>query len=416
MTTAEEFDHLVARNGGLPVGLAAREARGFFEALPPGAAEALVKSRTDQVAQLAGAPARLRYEANRLRLLAARDQLRSAVESGTASERESTRLATVEEMLAPVSSIDADESGRVVEVQRNRQFLSVDPTGQGQAVEVLGDLDEARQVAVLVPGMGNSLESLRGQVDRAQAIHAESGPGTAAVCWLDYASPPTVLQAAGKQRAWAAVPAMQRFSAALETETSPEAKVTLIGHSYGSQVVGQALLRGVRADRVILTGSPGIDRKVRSAAELVPPGTAVFVARSPGDFVSYSEWYGRDPASFPDVVRLKTDGGVPVRWHDQYYRPNSESLRNVGRVVRGDLGAVTKTSTSPAAETKLAPGLSWAGPLRGAAGAAALVYDGVAAITGVKPPPQATLHSPGWTKPGGSGHGAGPKRSDGPGR
>ena len=39
--------------------------------------------------------------------------------------------------------IDVDASGNVVEVQRPRQFLVVEPEGQGRAVEVLGDLDRS---------------------------------------------------------------------------------------------------------------------------------------------------------------------------------------------------------------------------------------------------------------------------------
>ena len=182
---------------------------------------------------------------------------------------------------------------------RDRQFLSVHPEGQGRAVEVLGDLSRARNIAVLVPGMGNNLETLRGQVDRADLIRHEAGPGTAAVLWLDYDSPQGLHNAISKQAAIQAGPALRRFTAGLDTERLPEAKVTLVGHSYGTDVVGQGLLQGVRADRVVLTGSPGITKFVNQASDFVPEPTRLYVERAPGDYMSYSEWHGPDPATFP---------------------------------------------------------------------------------------------------------------------
>lgn len=396
MTDVEQFDQLIVRVDALAAEPAAREAREFFAALPPAAAAALVGTRTDQVARLDGSPARLRYQANRLRLLTAADRLRSAVAAGRATAYQRTRLATVEELLAPVTTTGTDATGRLAPIQRDRQFLAVETTGRGRAVEVLGDLDQAAHVAVLVPGIRNQLESLRSLADRADLIRSEAGPGTATVVWLDYESPAGVIEASSKQPAKDAIDGLRRFRAGLGTELSPGADLTLIGHSYGSQVIGQALLAGVRCDRVIFTGSPGIDRSVRSAADLVPPETLVFAARAPGDYVSYTEWHGPDPVSFPDVVTMRTDGGAAsVRYHDGYYAPNSQSLHNVGLVVRGEVDKVSTTNTRPAAETRLARGISWAPPLRGAVASTARVLDGVAALRVVRAPAEGSGHQPG---------------------
>jgi hypothetical protein len=133
-----------------------------------------------------------------------------------------------------------------------------------------------------------------------------------------------------------------------------------------------------------MTGSPGIAKYVDEAADFVQPPTRLYTERAPGDYVSYSEWHGPDPANFPDAIRMATgdprgDDPVSVHWHNQYYRPNSEALRNIGRVVRGDLTHVTTTKTSRAAETKLFLGTSWGDPLNHVAH---LASAGVAAITG----------------------------------
>src|SRR5687768_9839637 len=96
-----------------------------------------------------------RFRANHQVLVAARDRLQAAVDAGTANKRERIRLDTVRDLLTPVSTAELDASGDVVEVQRYRRFWSVDPDGQGKAVEVLGELEQARNIAVLVPGMSN---------------------------------------------------------------------------------------------------------------------------------------------------------------------------------------------------------------------------------------------------------------------
>jgi len=372
---ADEFELLVRRVQELPAEVAAYETRSYFAALAPGAALRLAEARPDEVGSLDGAPAVLRYRANHLRLVAARDRLR-------ASGDDPQRLATLDELLTPVAHAEVDASGNVVSVLRDRQFLSVQPDGQGRAVEVLGELSRARNIAVLVPGMGNNLETLRGQVDRAELIRHEAGPGTAAVLWLDYDSPQGLREAASKRAAIEAGPALRRFSAGLDTERLPEAKVTLVGHSYGTDVVGQGLMQGVRADRVVLTGSPGITKFVNQASDFVPEPTRLYVERAPGDYVSYSEWHGPDPATFPDAIRMATnDEVVSVHWHNEYYRQNSESLRNIGRVVRGDLAHITTPDTTRAQESKLVLGASWADPLNKAASVASKVYDGVVSLT-----------------------------------
>ncbi|NEA36487.1 alpha/beta hydrolase [Streptomyces sp. SID13031] len=364
-----------------------------------------------------------RFHANHLLLVAARDRLQAATDAGIASKQDRTRLDTVKDLLTPVSSAEVDASGNVIAVQRNRRFWSVDPEGQGRAVEVLGDLGSAQNVALLVPGMGNSLETFGGQADRGEAIRHEAGPGTAVIVWLDYDSPQGIPAAMSKAPALDAAPRLAAFVDELDAVKLPEAKVTLVGHSYGSEVVGQALLNGAHADRVVLSGSPGIDKHVDQATDLVASPTRLYVERAPGDYVSYTQWHGPDPADFPDAIRMATndpfagDEAISVHWHNEYYRTNSESLRNVGRVVRGDLAHITRTSTTPSQETKLA----WGPGLRALSGAAAKVYGGVAAVTkpsretarhaaaeGARPAPGDGSRIP--PRPAGPRHSRGPQR------
>ncbi len=380
------FDELLDRVTDLPPEKAAREVRDHFAALPPGAAAALAESRIREVGGLDGVPAELRYRANHLRLVEAHERLRAKLDS--ASKDEVTRYNTLSEMLRPVGQrLDVDADGNRIVVPVHRQFLLAEPEGQGRMVEVLGDLAAADRVTVLVPGMNNDLDKVRSQTARAQDLQTETGPGSATVVWLGYDAPLTLEGAMSKESSIAAAPRFARFAAGLGTEVRPDADRILIGNSYGGQVAGQAMLReGVRFDRVILTGCPGVDPHVRSAADFVPEGVPLYVARAPGDFISYAEPHGPDPASFPDAIRFATnDGKVPVRGHVSYFVHDSESLRNIGRIIRGDLQAVTRTSTTPEEESRVLGGLSWAEPLRQAAASPvavplAKVFDGVRAL------------------------------------
>ncbi|MFF0265858.1 alpha/beta hydrolase [Kribbella sp. NPDC004536] len=344
-----------------------------------------------------------RFRANHEILVAARDRLQAAVDSGTADADQVTRLATVKELLEPVTSTEVDADGKVIEVQRPRQFLKVDPEGRGRAVEVLGDLEHAKNVAVLVPGMGNSLDTFRGQSDRGGLIRDEAGANdTAVVVWLDYDSPQGFVQAASKKAAIEGGPRLAECLNEIDDLKDENADVTVVAHSYGTDVAGQAVLKsGARPKRLVMTGSPGIAKHIDEAADFVQPPTRLFTERAPGDYVAYSEWHGPDPANFPDAIRMATadprgDDPVSVHWHNEYYRPNSEALRNIGRVVAGHLEDITTTDTGRGAETELA----WGVPLNAAAHVASVAYngvsaafDGVAALNGASKPVDLTKAS-----------------------
>jgi hypothetical protein len=388
MTGADQFDQLILRARNLPHAAAVREVRDYFRSLPEATARALAESRPKQVGPLEGAPPQLRYRANHLILVAAQQQLHALVENREATLEQRGRLVTLTEMLQPVSKrLEADADGNRVEVVEHRQYLLVDPEGQGRMIEVQGDLENAENVAVLVPGMNNDLERVRSQSVRAKEIREEAGARkTATVVWLGYHAPIGLTAGRSTESSRAAAPLLCRFQAGLDLVKAPDATTTLIGNSYGAQVVGRAMMAGVSADRVVLTGSPGVDPSIHSAAQLTPPGTQLFVARSRGDYVSYAEQHGPDPAGFPDVFRIETDNDqVRITGHMGYFEKNSESMINVGRIIRGDLAAVTRAAnTTPEQESQVL-GVSWAGPLRTlahseAAAPISRVFDGLATL------------------------------------
>jgi hypothetical protein len=391
---SEELDRLIERVRDLRHAQAVQEVDAFFRSLPSEAATALAESRREQVGPLEGAPPELRYRANHLILVAAQQRLHTLVENKQATLAQRRRLVTLNEMLKPAGKrLDVDADGNRVEVDVPRQFLLVEPDGQGRMIEVQGDLRKAKNIAVLVPGMNNDLERVRSQSVRAREIGEEAGPDTATIVWLGYDAPLGLTQGRSTESSLAAAPLLCRFQEGLAL-SAPDAKITLIGNSYGAQVVARAMLEGARAHRYLLTGSPGVDPSITSAAQMTPPGTEFFaVARSRGDYVSYAEQHGPDPAEFADIVRIETDNELmQITGHMSYFNKNSESMTNVGRIVRGDLDAVTLAArTTPAEETRML-GMSWAGPLRTLGQSPAAVpiskaFDGLALMRTVSSTP-----------------------------
>jgi hypothetical protein len=397
------LEQLAVRVRQLPHKVAARETYDFFRTLPMESARALAETRPRLVAGLDGAPPQLRYLASHLILVEAQQQLLALVENGAATDAQRTRLATVDEMLRPVSKgLQIAPDGGRVEVVEPRQFLYAEVEGQGRMIEVLGDLETAHNVVVLIPGMNNDLDKVRAQMDRAQSLKQAVGPRNAVVVWKDYDAPLGLEEAMSTQSSRAAVPRLSRFEAGLDAVKAQYAKTTFIGNSYGSQVLGRGLMAGVdprnpdgvTPDRAVLVGCPGIDESVTSAAQITPPGTQLFVARAKGDYVSYLEKHGPDPADFPDVFRFETESGpIHVRGHMSYFELNSESFKNIARIGRGQLSAVTPAArTTPQQESRvLIPGVSWSEPLRKvghseAAVPLAKVFDGITALQKISSP------------------------------
>jgi len=172
-------------------------------------------------------------------------------------------------------------------------LLDINPSGDGQAVVALGDPDKADHVVTQVPGMTADLASYGGELARAERIAvraAELAPdrATSAIMWLGYDAPDFVGEAAGRSSANAGAAGLRRFQEGLRSahEGTP-ARQTVIGHSYGSLVVGTAAARpGFDADSLVFVGSPGVG--VDSAADLHAPAGEVWASTSYSDVIQYT--------------------------------------------------------------------------------------------------------------------------------
>jgi hypothetical protein len=239
----------------------------------------------------------------------------------------------------------------------DRQFLRVSLTGDGQAVEVLGDLLTARRVAVVVPGSDSNLDTFdhlgtdSGSVGgaaralRAELLRLDPRSRVAVVAWLGYPAPRTKSAAVlTPGRAEAGGTALARLLAEIH-RTNQRASMALVCHSYGT-VVCAYTLHGVDrtiaavVSAVVLVGSPGVGfRSVRDIGTTVPVwvgrGGADWIARVPHvrlDVLGVSVGFGADPMSvrFGGRRFAAGDGG-----HSDYFVPGSVALQAIALIVRG---------------------------------------------------------------------------------
>ncbi|MFI6292195.1 alpha/beta hydrolase [Nonomuraea sp. NPDC050790] len=154
-----------------------------------------------------------------------------------------------------------------------RQFLALDRSGDGRAIEVVGDLAAADTVIVFVPGTGYGLaqfdDGTAAPGGAARALHTAArtlapDQKVAVIGWLGYDAPemtdPGVITT---------LPAAKGAKAlrTLVTALHPK-RIALVCHSYGTVVCGAAAPALPVADLIAL-GSPGLG--TASAAELRTP-------------------------------------------------------------------------------------------------------------------------------------------------
>jgi alpha-beta hydrolase superfamily lysophospholipase len=305
----------------------------WWRGLLPLQREGLLRASADELGAMNGLPISVRNAENR-RLLAIATGTRTGTGTGTAGR--------LQPLAGALRRPDAT-------------LLAFDPHGDGTAVIALGDLTASRHVAVLVPGMSNEIDDIGRLVEAATALLAAARPGDglAVVAWLGYDTP-RVSQVTSARPATAGANRLSSFVRSLRI-TAPDADVTVIGHSYGTLVAGEAAQHGMVADRLVFVGSPGVD--ATRATELSPAGQ-VWAARAPDDpirLVFGTEQISRfvlgGPFGMLTLRKLRVDrfGPDPIsrgfdakrfsvagsHGHSAYFRPGSTSVRNITRIATG---------------------------------------------------------------------------------
>ncbi|NKZ04573.1 alpha/beta hydrolase [Actinomadura latina] len=236
-----------------------------------------------------------------------------------------------------------------------RRFLAFDPRGDGRAVEVIGDLERADRIAVVVPGADNALANYDspkfvGGDSRALYLEARADAPrsrVAVIAWLGYDSPSTLSPAVlTDDKAEDGARGLERLLTGVH-RVNGHARFALLCHSYGSVVCAKAARRvaPLPVDDIALFGSPGTT--VGKAADL---GTSarVWAARAKGDWMRLMPnirfagvGFGTDPVS-PGFGALRFDAGRGP--HSAYLKPGSPALRNLTMIALGRTAEVTRAA------------------------------------------------------------------------
>ncbi|WMX48509.1 alpha/beta hydrolase [Streptomyces roseicoloratus] len=226
----------------------------------------------------------------------------------------------------------------------DRSFLTFDGRDGGRGAETVGDLARAERIAVLVPGADTGLDHYGRFRAGALALQAElrraPDSRTAVLAWLGYRTPGTGSAASlTPGRADQAAPALRSFVDEIH-RIRPQARITLLCHSYGSVVCARAAA-GTAADAIVLYGSPGTGSD--HVTEL-HTRAVVWAGRSGGDWIAEVPHvrvpllpgtelgFGTDPMDPAFGARrfATGDGG-----HSDYLAPGSVPLKNLAHIVAG---------------------------------------------------------------------------------
>ncbi|GAB4049121.1 alpha/beta hydrolase [Catellatospora paridis] len=322
----------------------------------------LVGAKPEELGRLDGVPAAVRDRANRELLDRELDRLRDAVAAHPPEPGARQRLTALTGL-----------AERLDQGPTRAYLLRLDPSGDGRLVVALGDPDGSDNVATYVPGVGASLDRFAGEVDRAAAVQARASAlapdaTTATVMWLGY-DPPDGVDAMSERAALAARDDLGSFQTGLAAahEDGP-ARLSLIGHSYGSLAIGVAEREGtVLADEIVALGSPGMG--VDSAADLGHAGH-VWASTTSNDIVLFASskgelalnalggpgfvlagsaadavvrgnadlWHGVDPSSeqFGARVFAAAPGTDPFDAHAAYFHEDNPALQSLAEIVTGE--------------------------------------------------------------------------------
>ncbi|AOS64400.1 alpha/beta hydrolase [Actinoalloteichus hymeniacidonis] len=302
------------------------EIAGFFAATPPAELRRLVRTHPEIVGALDGAPIGARYAANR----------RLSEESAPASVETEAAI-------------------------RDHELLLFDPRERGRIAVVLGDMDTAEHITVLVPGSDVDLarfaeaeSPLRKPMGKATALHAELTAAhptkqTAVIAWLGYQTPEGLgLDAISGSLARQGGAELADFVDGLRVQL-PGRQISLICHSYGAVVCGQAALVTSAVDDLVLLAAPGV--RVDSVDEL-HTRARVWAGRADEDWITHIPgWrigdlgHGPDPTAADFGARILPTEDVTA--HDDYFAPGTDSLAAVAEVVVGS--HIGPQAESPAA-------------------------------------------------------------------
>ncbi|MFI7098174.1 alpha/beta hydrolase [Streptomyces sp. NPDC050161] len=322
-----------------------KDAAEWWKNLPEGQRESYAALHPEIIGRTDGLPSATRDDANRLAL----EQELSAMENYEYHDKYSTddynkRLNNMQTLQTELDKRDG------ITGEKQLYVLGFDSEGDGKAILAMGNPDTADNVGVSVPGTSTTMESTEGQLGRMDKLQnaagdADPGAKTSMVYWLGYDAPEIPgsqagnLDVAGTGRAEDAAPDLRNFTHGLRASHEGEpANLSVLGHSYGSTVVGAAASDGggLDADNIAVVGSPGMTVDKAEDLNIDPDHVYIGLAQDDGIKNAAGMTLGPDPSQEAfGGQRFKVDThGHSGYWDETDHGP-SQSLANQGKVIAG---------------------------------------------------------------------------------
>lgn len=229
---------------------------------------------------------------------------------------------------------------------------------QGHAAVSIGNPDTASNNATFVPGTGQDLARLQYSTEDAEAMFQatlrakpELDPSEVSVTtWMGYDRPMNLGQAGFPGYATDGGDDLAAFQHGMRASHEGTQSVnTVVGHSYGSTLVGAAASGGneLAVDNVIAVGSPGM--LVDNAGQLdLDDGAGVYATRARFDPINIATGLtlGPSPTSedFGAITLAAAPGpnmGPPIldlpsiEAHSSYWDQGNPALLNMGSIIAG---------------------------------------------------------------------------------
>lgn len=288
-----------------------------ISALTPQQRRRLIDEHPTQVGNTDGVPWDMRVAANRVNIA-------QAIVDEPGDRPESLRRKDFYRSL--LGEID-DPSGTGRRI--DRQILAFDPH-RASLVELNGDLNTARDVAVLIPGLNTTIEGSAANTATARRF-VEAGHGTVAMITylggpFPHGNPVTgLVEAANPRFAQDMAPRLVAFSEDVDRTVDSLGRsipITYIGHSYGGSILGTAEAQGLTADRTLYVAAAGAGVGVDDPGDWHNrnPNVVRYSMTAPLDFIEVVQGipggpHGADPDEMPGVIRLAAgdyDDGRPM--------------------------------------------------------------------------------------------------------
>lgn len=370
---SSDFDEGIWASTTIPArGTSPEDVQKWWNGLSIQQREALLFNHADIIGALDGIPAVVRDRANRSLLPGLTEQVREQIAT---LEAKASRTPAEEDQLAKLRDKLGGLDGMRTRLDRPADgthpqalLLKIGTEGTGRAIVAFGNPDTATNVSTYVPGTGTRIGHAVADLDRADnmmlaALSNNPTGSTSVITWMDYEAPQDILpDAAGPGYAEKASGDLRNFEHGLRVTHDNAAMGgpshnTLLGHSYGGEVVGFAARdAAVDADALVFVATPtvGVEHPAGLHLTGVDPGQMdqrVYHTVGDHDPMRYlaleNRWSPDFPGRLPNPPASMGEapfGGVyfasdPGTGHSDYWKMDRDhmnaSLDGMGKIIVG---------------------------------------------------------------------------------